>query len=206
MGVFSTAKWILIIVVVIAVLWIVLKAKRFAPEFERMVSSEFGVAKKIFSLRDAWNGIDLDSDNMDDGFISESDRTPHRVKRSRKSKNSKPKKWKREEECREFLEEYFDKPFPSARPKFLRNPETGRPLELDGYNPSLNLAFEYNGKQHYKYPNNFHKSKEDFSAQVRRDKIKHHICKQLEIDLIAIPYKVKSVRSFIKKRLRQLGY
>lgn len=33
---------------------------------------------------------------------------------------------KHEEKVRDVLEEYFDDYFPSCRPKFLRNPETGR--------------------------------------------------------------------------------
>ena len=38
----------------------------------------------------------------------------------------------------------------------LKNPETNGYLELDGYCSELNLAFEYNGPQHYKIVPEFH--------------------------------------------------
>src|SRR6056297_1974570 len=44
---------------------------------------------------------------------------------------------KGEKICRYFLEEIYQKPFPSTYPAFLRNPKTGVPLELDGYNEEL---------------------------------------------------------------------
>ena len=38
--------------------------------------------------------------------------------------------------------------FPRCRPSFLKSLKN-RPMELDGYCPSLQLAFEYRGEQHY---------------------------------------------------------
>jgi len=84
---------------------------------------------------------------------------------------------KGEQECRYFLQKTFNKPFVNTRPSFLRNPVTGRNLELDCYNSELKLALEYNGKQHYKYLSYFHKNKQDFWNQKYRDYIKKRLCK-----------------------------
>ena len=44
--------------------------------------------------------------------------------------------------CREILESIYSVPFKPCRPNFLKNPKTGRNLELDGYNEELKIAFE----------------------------------------------------------------
>src|SRR5579872_1960468 len=93
--------------------------------------------------------------------------------------------------CRKVLEKFYEKPFPKCRPDFLVNPETGYNLELDGYNEELKIAFEYNGIQHYEYPNGFHKTEEEFFDQTRRDGFKKEICKEMGIHLISIPYFIK---------------
>ena len=75
---------------------------------------------------------------------------------------------KREEQCRLIFQSIFKrKKFPKVRPTFLRNPKTNRCLELDGYNKKLKLAFEYDGYQHYIYPNKFHKSYNSLSEIQR---------------------------------------
>ncbi len=89
-----------------------------------------------------------------------------------------------EELCREIFEKHYNAKFPTKKPKFLEG------LELDGYNKELNIAFEYNGKQHYEYIPHFHKNgKEDFIKQQERDRKKYRICAEKNIKLILIPYK-----------------
>ena len=89
-----------------------------------------------------------------------------------------------EQLCREIFEEHYNAKFPNVRPKFLKG------LELDGYNEELNIAFEYNGKQHYKYVPYFHRNGEqDFIEQQERDRMKYRICANKNIKLILIPYK-----------------
>lgn len=92
--------------------------------------------------------------------------------------------------CRQFMERYYGKPFKNTRPDFLKNPLTNRNLELDGYNAELALAFEYNGVQHYRFPNYFHKNEEEFDQQLRRDNYKKDVCNQAGVYLINIPYLV----------------
>jgi hypothetical protein len=91
---------------------------------------------------------------------------------------------------RRVFEHLFKKPFTRIRPDFLKNPETGRNLELDGYNEELKVAFEYNGMQHYCFPNGFNKTKQEFEGQLRRDKYKMQKCNEHGIYLITVPYSV----------------
>ena len=100
-------------------------------------------------------------------------------------------KWKMEGLCRKILEKTFDKKFPSTRPNFLKNPSTGYNLELDCFNSELKLALEYNGIQHYHYPNKFHKTRAEFDYQLEKDQLKSNLCKQNNITLITIPYTIK---------------
>lgn len=73
------------------------------------------------------------------------------------------------------------------RPQFLKNPETNRCLEYDMYHPKAKIAIEYNGKQHYEFPNSFHKTEEEFNKQVARDELKKKISKEKGICLISVP-------------------
>lgn len=113
------------------------------------------------------------------------------------------KKWKREEMCRKVFESIYDVSFKSCRPNFLKNPETGRNLELDGYNDNLKIAFEHNGRHHYEYPNTFHKTKQEFLYQRAKDEYKRERCDKIGIYLISIPYHIKTsnIRSFIISKL-----
>lgn len=72
------------------------------------------------------------------------------------------------------------------RPQFLKNPETNRCLEYDMYHPKAKIAIEYNGKQHYEFPNSFHKTEEEFNKQVARDELKKKISKEKGICLISV--------------------
>jgi len=121
-----------------------------------------------------------------------------------------PKESKGESECRYVLEKIFRKPFKSSRPDFLRNPVTGGRfnLELDCYNPELNLALEYNGIQHYKFIPYFHRNHEHFINQKYRDDLKRRLCKDNGITLIEVPYTVKlhDIASFLQKECKLNGF
>lgn len=94
---------------------------------------------------------------------------------------------KSENKCREIFESIFKTNFYKTRFKEMRKQ---KPLELDGYS-QLNIAFEYNGKQHYEFVPYIHKTKDKFIIQQKRDKIKYKWCKDNNIDLFIIPYTVK---------------
>jgi hypothetical protein len=58
-------------------------------------------------------------------------------------------------------------------------------MELDVYLPSLSLAFEYQGIQHYEDKFYFGTASREYS---QRDKEKRAACKEIGITLIEVPY------------------
>lgn len=103
----------------------------------------------------------------------------------RKKRNPK----KSEDRCREIVEDIFQMPFPSVRPDFLKNPETGRNMECDLMNSDMKLCIERNGEQHYKHVDHFH-TRSDFEKQIQRDHIKRELLRKNGFNLITIPYTV----------------
>ena len=105
--------------------------------------------------------------------------------------------------CCQTLERHYKVPFRTERPSFLRNPATGRNLELDCYNSTMKVAVEYNGIQHYVFPNRFHKTESEFRDQVARDILKHNLCDEAGVFLITVPYKVheRDIPAYIYSRL-----
>lgn len=108
----------------------------------------------------------------------------------------------KEGKCREILEEIYKMPFPNTRPPWLLS-KKGKPMELDCYNETLQLALEYNGEQHYNFPNYTNCSYSDFKEQQERDKLKVRICSERNIKLIVVPYTVETddLKSFILQSL-----
>jgi hypothetical protein len=97
---------------------------------------------------------------------------------------------KTENKCREIVEDLFGRPFPSMRPDFLRNPETGKNLECDMMNPDLKICIERNGEQHYKQVEHFHDNPEAFQKQLQRDLTKKRLLEENGYTLITIPYTI----------------
>lgn len=116
---------------------------------------------------------------------------------------------KRERICRRILETLLAAPFPSIRPDWLRNPRTGRKLEIDCYNEECGLAVEVSGSQHFYYDErSLHRSREEFLAQVYRDRIKKAIILERGIDFLVVPYTVRTqdLPSYITDKLQVLGW
>ena len=116
--------------------------------------------------------------------------------------------WIGEKICREIFTKLFNTPFKKAHPKWLKNPLTGRLMELDGYNQELNLAFEYNGLQHYILVEKSYFNKNTFKSQKERDKMKKDLCRRNGVNLVVIPYYIKHAEKldFILKECNKLGY
>jgi hypothetical protein len=94
----------------------------------------------------------------------------------------------KEQSFRLVLENLYHVEFPRKRPSWMKSPLTGAPLELDGYNEKLKIAFEYQGKQHYElcYINRF--SSENLQSIQQRDAFKKQLCAQNGVRLIVMPY------------------
>ena len=107
-----------------------------------------------------------------------------------------------------FFNRLFDKPFPKERPKWLKGPKL--PLELDGYNKELLLAFEHHGAQHYEVDGRFSESEADLENQKIRDVMKLDLCEKHGVKLIVIP-EIKSilplpqVKEYILNELNKSG-
>lgn len=97
-----------------------------------------------------------------------------------------------EELTRQLMEYITGKPFDKVRPKWLLSPK-GNPMELDGFNVELQLAFEYQGEQHYTVAGQFRKrgAKERLRKTQEYDQLKAQTCLERGIKLIEIPFQIK---------------
>jgi hypothetical protein len=93
-----------------------------------------------------------------------------------------------EELCRTTFEQLFSKKFiKGSRKKWLVN-SINEPMHLDGYCKELNIAFEYNGGQHYKI-GYYTKNQKELNKRKLDDKIKSELCKKNGIHLFIITHK-----------------
>jgi len=121
---------------------------------------------------------------------------------------------KSENICRIFFENLFNNNFPPSWPNWLRN-KSGQVLQLDGYCESFDIAFEFQGIQHY-IPNAYfsQKGRGSFEKRQKDDEIKKELCRKRGIKLFQIPYlifektpieeKVASLREFVKSEAKSL--
>jgi hypothetical protein len=109
-----------------------------------------------------------------------------------------------------ILGELYGKEFCKKRADFNINPETGSKLEYDCYCEELKIAVEYQGLQHYKYPNKYHKTKEEFKDQINRDNIKRKNSKEHGIKLIEIKefghFNRKNIMNRMFEVQKELGF
>lgn len=201
----SCTFWIIMIVVIIFILWLFfgggthefvgLKPLQSHQRISPYVSQQQDTTSYARTAEDMW----LDSNDFTDILSTTEDpcvvdSTPILPEGfvSTSVPVVKPKKYesKGERECRRVMEMLYNKQFPKVRPQFLRNPETGYLLELDCYCEELKLAVEYNGSQHYIWPNYTNQSHENFIKQRRRDQLKVDLCDLNGVYLISVPYNV----------------
>ena len=110
---------------------------------------------------------------------------------------------KSERDVRSIFETIFSGcKFIRCRPQFLARHRGGR-LEVDGYCNALQLAFEYNGRQHYEHVDYFHRNGNTLAATAARDELKRGLCYTHGICLVVIPHTVKDRWSYIRLCLLQ---
>ena len=114
---------------------------------------------------------------------------------------------KGERVCIQAMKKIYNVEFKSIWPNWLINPETGMKMELDCYNEDIKIAVEYNGEQHYFWPNYTGQTKEQFMNQVKRDKLKQELCIKNKVYLIIIPYTIKDedIYPYIRSKLLNIN-
>jgi len=88
--------------------------------------------------------------------------------------------------CREAFKQIFGTDFKPCWPDWLVN-EEGNRMELDGYSPTLKLAFEHQGSQHFEITY-YTPTPEKLDAIRRRDQKKKELCEKKGITLIEVGY------------------
>ena len=121
-----------------------------------------------------------------------------------------------ERRCRWYFEKIFNSKFKKTSIKKIISNYSGR-MHFDGYSQLkrdgnlIKLAFEYNGPQHYEFPNRYHKTLSEFKEQQQRDADKRILCKENKIFLIEFPFSIdpimsnpNTIQSFIIKEFEKL--
>ena len=113
-----------------------------------------------------------------------------------------------EEIVRQSFEQMTGRKFVKMQPNFLRI-SSGTILQLDGFCKELNLAFEFNGLQHYEYVPFFHRHKiSNFRRQLERDRIKRELCANNNVILITISYEdnLANIREIIRAKIKKFPH
>lgn len=84
------------------------------------------------------------------------------------------------------LSDYEVEIIENSRPYWLLSSDKLTKMELDLFIPKLNLAFEIQGEQHFKYIPYFHKDENDFKRRLMLDQEKKDLCYGKGIQLIEI--------------------
>lgn len=99
-----------------------------------------------------------------------------------------------EERVRSVVEKVTGWRFPRARPDFLNG------MELDGFNSKNKLAFEYQGQHHYLSIYGLRALR----MVKRNDNRKRCLCRYHGVRLFSVPYWVKDIEPFVKRKIAQL--
>jgi hypothetical protein len=94
-----------------------------------------------------------------------------------------------EQLCKDLLDWYLPANWrkqENLRPDWLRNPKTGRRLEIDRYYPDLKLGIELDGIQHGRFVKGMHKSYQAAIDGQARDMAKIEQCKAQGVRLIKL--------------------
>jgi len=108
------------------------------------------------------------------------------------------KVWRNEQRLLEIVRELY--PF-----EFIKRHDRKavKPLELDIYIKNLNLAFEYDGKQHFDKKLCEEVFKSDFKELQKRDRKKDIKCRDKGIYLIRVKFDEKLNKANIKRKIKQ---
>ena len=91
--------------------------------------------------------------------------------------------------------------FPNQRIEFEHNVADRGALFLDIFLPRLDLAFEYDGIQHFQYIEHFHGDRMGFAKARKRDAEKDDACENKGITLIRVAYNEEMNKETVLKKL-----
>ena len=110
------------------------------------------------------------------------------VTRSARPYGRRPPAGSGEDRCRAFIKRMTGLDFRRVRPAWLRNPQTGRALELDMFSAVPRpIAFEFDGQQHTRYTPFYHGTVRAFEEAQQRDRLKDRMCREHGVELVRIP-------------------
>lgn len=110
-------------------------------------------------------------------------------------------KWKNELRVYEYVKKIYKdyEVIYQHRPFYLRG-STGKQMSYDIFVAGLNLAIEYQGKQHFE-PIDFFGGEEGYKKTVARDKLKKEISVAKGVNLVYINYWEPITLNFIKEKI-----
>ena len=88
--------------------------------------------------------------------------------------------------CNVAFETIFKVKFEKTWPEWLRN-SRNQPMELDGYNPSLQIAFEHQGEQHYSINTHWITTEEQLRLRKKDDQRKYYLARKNSVHLFRVP-------------------
>ena len=143
------------------------------------------------------------------GFYRELERRYNKERREKENQRRKKlglpligNYFKKEEE----LLFYIKRLFTNKKVIYHDRATLGNGWELDIFIPSLNLAFEYHGRQHYEFKGTMYwKTYEEFEGQKTRDMLKKILCKAKGIILIEFTCYEKLGEGLVLSKLFEHG-
>lgn len=156
---------------------------------------------------------DSDMPKLSDMYTTQEDSRPRSVKAARPQKREQGQTSRPEIYAKKVLQQLFPgKHFTKIRPNWLKNPVTGKNLEIDIFCADIStplgkgLCVEVDGIQHSMYNPFFHKTKDHFTYQYKKDAFKDKMCKQYGYAMLRIPYFITeyNMEDYIVKELKKM--
>jgi len=102
-----------------------------------------------------------------------------------------------------ILLEIVQQIYPNQRIELEHNIAPYGGLYLDIYLPRLNVAFEFDGEQHFKFIEHFHGTAQNFIVARKRDLRKDDLCEEQGITLIRVAYNEPLTREHIVDKIEE---